>query len=84
MNLIKIRQEIEKQGLKHKALARRIDVHPNTLSRFLTGKTVLGTEALLKLLKALNLSTEALMKKASWLKTTEASVDAESSIVLKR
>lgn len=65
MNLIMIRDVIEKTGLKHRALAKQIGVHPNTLSRFLTGKTMLGSEALMKLLSILNLKPESLLKKVS-------------------
>lgn len=65
MNLAKIRAEIESKGIKHVWLAGQIGVHPNTLSRFLTGKTELGLDSLAKLLKILNLKFESLLQKAS-------------------
>lgn len=63
MNVSKIRDVIDEKGLVHHKLAKRIGVHPNTLSSFLTGKTMLGAEALIELLAELNLSARSLIKK---------------------
>jgi len=65
MNRTLIRKEIEKLGLRRVWLAAKIGVHPTTLNRFLNGKTVLGSEALMELLTILKLKPEALLKKAS-------------------
>ena len=65
MNLLKVRKEIERRGLKQRWLAGQIEVHPNTLSRFLTGKTELGYDSLSKLLEILEIKFETLKKKAS-------------------
>ena len=65
MDLEKFRNAIQARGMKHRWLAAEIGIHPSTLCRFLKGRTMLGGEALIKLLQVLNLDPEALKKKAS-------------------
>ena len=65
MNRALIRSEIENMGFRRVWLAGQIGVHPTTLNRFLSGKTMLGSEALMELLSILKLKPEALLKKAS-------------------
>lgn len=66
MELDRIRQAIEEKGFKHKWLACQIGVHPSSLSRFLTGKSVINRSALILLSQKLGIeiNTEA-FKEAS-------------------
>jgi transcriptional regulator with XRE-family HTH domain len=64
MNRLKIKEIVKSRGLKICWLADEINVHPTTLGRFLSGKTNLNAEALLKLLRVLNLD-ESQKKRAS-------------------
>lgn len=65
LDLNAIRSEIDARGLKVKYLAMKIGVIPGTLSSFLTGKRNLGPSAKRLLLLELNLTEEALKKKAA-------------------
>lgn len=65
MNRGLIKSRIKTLGLKQVWLAAELNIHQGTLSRFLTGRTMLGGEELVRLLQILNLDTEALKKKAS-------------------
>lgn len=65
MNRQKIEITIKKRGLKKGWVAEQIKVHPSTLKRFLTGKTMLNGEALIELCRILKLDPESLNKKAS-------------------
>jgi plasmid maintenance system antidote protein VapI len=62
MNLSRIRDEIDKRGIKHRWLAKQIGVHPTTLSRFLCGKIGLAEEAQEKLFRILKLKPEDVTK----------------------
>ena len=61
MNLALVRTEIDKRYVSHTEFARYLGVHPITLSRFLTGKSVLRPYFLLRLIDALNIKPEELM-----------------------
>lgn len=65
MELERIRQVIADKGFKHKWLAGQIGVHPSSLSRFLTGKSVISRSAMILLFQVLNIDAETLRKKAS-------------------
>lgn len=65
MNRQMIEDEIVRRGIKRGWLAEQLEIHPTTLRRFLSGKTMLAGEKLLKLLEILKLNPETLKKKAS-------------------
>lgn len=65
MNLVMLRTEIDRRGLKHRALAEQIEMHPTTFCRALKGQAKFTVNQMAKLLKILNLKFEALVKSAS-------------------
>lgn len=65
MDLELIKSEIKARGLKQRWLANKIDVHPSTLNRFLTGRTIMSGEALIKLFQLLKIDPASLKTKAS-------------------
>lgn len=65
MSLQALRQVIDSRGLKHKTLAKQIDLHPSVFSRALKGKRKFEADKLEKLFAILNLKPEALLGKAS-------------------
>lgn len=65
MDRMSIRIAILKSGKTHRELAEELKVHPTTLSRFLNERTMLGAEALVKLLAILNLNAKSLVKDAA-------------------
>ncbi|MBL7545605.1 MAG: helix-turn-helix transcriptional regulator [Bdellovibrionaceae bacterium] len=65
MNLKRIDSAIKQKGLKKTWLAEQIHVHPSTLNRFLSGKTKMGGEALVRLFQILQIDINSLKEKAS-------------------
>lgn len=65
MDLELIKSEIRARGLKQRWLANKIEVHPSTLNRFLTGRTIMSGESLIKLLQVLEIDPGNLKPKAS-------------------
>lgn len=60
-----IRRRIDEKGLKHISLAKRMNMHPTSFSRLVTGKRKFDVEKLAQLLEILDLKFEALLQKAS-------------------
>ena len=65
MDLERINKTIITLGLKKNKIARKLNIDPSTLSRFLNGHTMLNGEALIELCRILKLDPESLEKKAS-------------------
>lgn len=65
MDLRVIKVEIKNRGLKSKWIASEIGIHPSTLSRFLSGRTILSGESLIRLLQMLKIDPASFKQKAS-------------------
>jgi plasmid maintenance system antidote protein VapI len=65
MDIELIRNKIKARGLKQRWIASEIDVHPSTLNRFLTGRTIMSGEAMIKLFQLLEIDPGLIKIKAS-------------------
>lgn len=62
MNIEIIRERIKSRGLKGSWIADQLKISRGTLSRFLTGKTILSGDKLLELLNLLGLNLSDVKK----------------------